>query len=266
MAELFFLGPRGTLSEVAARKAAPDDEHVACMTISDVFESAETGRGLVPIENSVHGSIDTVHDLLLESDLSIAGEVFFPVDYCLLTRPGESADEADRLYVHPEAAERCAGLLRRLGLETVFTPDAASAAQAVKEMGGAAIASALAASLFSLHIAEESVQDEEEVSRFLVLSREAPGKAERSKTSIVFSTLHQPGALYSALGAFAGNDLNLTRIVSRPLKREPGEHSFFVDLQGHVSDDDVAEALAELEESASFLKVLGSYPAAEMPG
>ncbi len=263
-----YLGPSGSFSEEAAFLRFPKarfmlDEEA---TIRGVFEAVEKSGclGVVPIENSLEGSVNQTLDLLWEYDLRIVGEIQLAVNHCLLARPNTRIGNVSIVYSHPNALGQCARFLtRRLSHAALREVDSTSraASLAAKKPKAAAIASQRAAKKFGLAVLARGIQDYgRNYTRFIVISREDAPKSRRAKTSIIFVTHHRPGALWRALAPFARRHLNLTKIESRPVKSRSWEYAFHVDFEGHAEDPVPARALRELTRRTTFLKVLGSYP------
>jgi prephenate dehydratase len=243
---------------------------LACPSFHDIFAAVEESRatlGLLPVENSQAGSINQAYDLLLDHDLRVVGEVKFRVRHSLLAVPGARSEEIARVRSHPQALAQCERYLRTRGWEPVPAYDTAGAARqlaAQPEPGTAVIASALAGQIYGLEVLEAGIEDSpDNTTRFFLLGREEPPPGKRNKTSIVFATLHTPGALYNVLGEMASRGINLTKIESRPRRNRPWHYVFYVDLEGHWQDAGVNRALMGLLTRTAFLKLLGSYPAAE---
>lgn len=265
-----FQGERGAYSEEAVYARFGPVPVLPCRTMPDVFAAVERGqacRALVPVENSVAGSINETYDLLLHHDLLIQGEVILRVNHCLLALPGQSLADIRRVYSHPQALAQCEHYLHRLGVETVAVYDTAGSARQVREKGlkgCAAVASRQAATIYGLDVLAEGIQSHKDnFTRFYVIGREEAQKGKRNKTVLVLSTAHRPGALFWCLGAFACRQVNLLKLESRPSRHRPWEYIFYLDIEGHVSDGDVQEALAELATKTHMLRVLGSFPQAE---
>ena len=249
---------------------------VPCRTFREVFRRVEAGEadlGVLPIENSLTGSIHEAYDLLLEFSLPIVGEVFQPIEHKLLGLPGSSVEELQHVYSHPQALWQCERFLSALSAEQHAFYDTAGAAKWVAERQDptrAAIAGKLAAQLYGLEILHEHIADyEHNVTRFLLLASEdfealaqarSRGSTRRWKTSLVIELPHVPGALYRALGIFATHNLNLTKLESRPLRTELWRYRFYLDFEGHLRDPATKQALQELEAYAQSVRVLGSYP------
>ena len=265
-----FQGERGAFSEAAAiAHFGADIEPVPCEEFDDVFRAVADGvcdRGMVPIENSLGGSIHRNYDLLLRHDLAIIGEENLRVVHNLLALPDVKLTDLQRVYSHPQGLAQCEGTLERLGLERIPMYDTAGSAKYVREQGirdGAAIASRRAAEVYGLAILMEGIEDDpENYTRFLALAREAPPPPPLdvpAKTSLVFAASNVPGSLFKALSVFALRDIDLTKIESRPLKGKPFEYYFYLDFSGTLADPRCQKALDHLAEYASYLRILGSY-------
>ena len=271
-----YLGPRGTFTEQAARRyleergLAEAAELRPCRTIPELLRAVETGAldaGVAPIENAIEGSVAiTVDALIHDVDVQIVGEVVLPVVHHLMARPGTALADIEAVISHPQALAQCRKSLDKLlpAAAQLAATSTAEAAQrvAAEERPYAALGTALAAELYGLEVLASDLQDlRENATRFVVLRREATPRTGRDKTSIVFAfRFDRPGNLYRALGSFAGRDINLTKLESRPAKLHLGQYLFLADLEGHVDDPPVREALAEIRAMCAFFKVLGSYP------
>jgi chorismate mutase/prephenate dehydratase len=219
----------------------------------------------VPVENSQEGSISRSYDLLLDSDVMVCGETQIRVSHCMIANPGTSAASIRRIYSHPQALAQCEKSLDRWPqLERVSTYDTAGSVKLLKEqniMDGAAIASRRAAEIYGMDILEEGLEDSEEnYTRFLILSREPVQTQGPSKTSIVFSMANVPGALFKTLAVFALRDIDLFKIESRPLQGKAWDYFFYVDFAGGLHEERCQNALNNLKEITTYLKILGSYP------
>ena len=265
-----FQGERGAYSESAVYAFfGADTEVKSCKDFKDVFESVakqETPYGVVPVENSLEGSINQNYDLFLKFDLKVCGEVIVKIDHCLIANPGTALADIKTVYSHPQALAQCRTFLEELGRELIPTYDTAGSVKMLKEKGlknAAAVASERAAKLYGMHILARDIADNiENYTRFFVLSKEDAAATGKDKTSIIFSAVHAPGSLYNALGEFAKRDINLTKIESRPTKQTPWEYNFYLDFEGHRTEKRCAEALKALEKYTAFIKILGSYPKA----
>src|SRR5262249_31587091 len=260
--KIAYQGEPGAFSEAAARRIAPDALMTPCKTFEDVFASVESsavGYGVLPIENSIGGSIHRNYDLLLSHDLPIVGEVELPIVHQLLALPGTSIDKVTRVYSHPQALAQCEKFLLTLsGVEIVATYDTAGSAKMVADERldkAAAIASARAGEIFGLVPLATAIQDyNDNVTRFLVIGRRAFADSVPDKTSIVFSLPNEPGALFKALSVFALRGIDLTKLESRPFQGRPWEYVFYVDVAAAADDTPCARALAHLAEFASTLR------------
>lgn len=265
---LALLGPKGTFTEEAALKADSEAEKIYCQTIEEVFETVADGRaemGIVPVENSLEGSVFATLDMLLSTDVSICREVVLNISHSLMALPGVEIDGVDEVISHPHALAQCRGLLKTFsGVKTRNFPSTAEAARevAVKKLGStAAIAPRIAAEIYGLKILQTDVQDEEtNQTRFFVISNNCLEASGQKKTSIVFGLIDRPGALYEILGHFSKAEINLTKIESRPTKKSLGDYIFFIDFMGAAEDEKIARLLKTVQGLTSYYKVLGSYP------
>lgn len=264
-----FQGEPGAYSEAAALRFVADAEPMPCRTFEEVFDAVETGAamlGVVPMENSIGGSIHRNYDLLVEHELPIVGEVELAVDHCLLARAGTSLQDLKVVYSHPQALAQCEQYLKGLqGVEIIAVYDTAGGAKMVAEGttgGAAAVASRRAAEVFGLQILAEGIQDyAANITRFVVIARTAAPPQPATKTSIVFSLKSTPGALFRALSAFALRDINLTKLESRPIRGRPWEYLFYVDVDAPRDSLAFGRAITNLAEFTDWVRVLGSYPA-----
>jgi prephenate dehydratase len=266
MMKIAFQGEPGAYSEQAVFNYFGEVETEPCESFDDVFDSVVSGRcdcGLIPIENSLAGSIHENYDLLLRHDLHIVGEYPLRVQHCLIALPGVKKEEIKKAISHPQALGQCAAYLRNLSVKTESVYDTAGSVKMLKEVGArdtAAIASRRAAEIYSMQILEEGIEDNpENYTRFLAISKEAVQPLGEAKTSIVFTLKNQPGALFKALSVFALRDIDLTKIESRPLQGKPWEYLFYIDFIGSTYNGIVLKALDHLNEYAMMLRVLGSY-------
>ena len=263
-----YQGEPGAFSEAASRQIASDATLLPCKSFEDVFASVNDGGveyGVLPIENSIGGSIHRNFDLLLEHQLPIVGELEVPVIHHLLALPGRTLDQVTRIYSHPQALAQCDRFLRTLrGVEITATYDTAGSAKMIAEErleDAAAIASARAAEVFGLVPLKSGIQDyQNNTTRFLVVGREPLSAAPADKTSIVFTLANEPGALFKAVSVFALRGIDLTKLESRPVRDRKWEYLFYVDLAAARDDLACARALDHLAEFAPMVRVLGSYP------
>jgi prephenate dehydratase len=262
-----YQGEPGAFSEAAARQTSPDADPVPCRNFEDVFEAVNRGQadyGILPIENSVGGSIHRNFDLLLEHGLPIVGEVELPVVHHLLALPGTRIEQVKRIYSHPQALAQCDRFLRaQTGVEVIATYDTAGSAKLIadeKMQDAAAIASLRAAEVFGLVALRSSIQDyQHNVTRFIIVGEKPFSSRPADKTTIVFTLANEPGALFKALAVFALRGIDLTKLESRPYPGRRWEYLFYVDLAAARDDIACERALTHLGEFASMLRVLGSY-------
>ena len=264
-----YLGPHGTFSEAAvlqrfgqASEGLPED------SIDGVFAAVESGAanyGLVPVENSTEGAIGRTLDLLLNSKLKICGEVLLQVHQCVLSKENDLA-LIRKVYSHPQSFGQCqswlnAHLPRAERITAASNADAARLA--AEDSFAAAIASERAAEHFRLKVLVPNIEDDaRNTTRFLVIGNQEVAPSGKDKTSLAMSTANRPGAMHDLLTPFANNGVSMTKMESRPSRTGLWEYIFYVDIEGHQTDSKVATALAQLKPIASFVKVLGSYPAA----
>lgn len=266
-----FQGERGAYSEQAVRQHfGLDTEVLPCRTFADIFDALHAGKanqGMLPVENSLAGTVVPAYDQLVDHDQRIQAEEILKIEHCLMAPKEAQLSDIKRVISHPQALAQCEHTLRRLGLEAVVHYDTAGAARdlaARPQKDTAAIASALAAETYGLSILSRNLEDlSHNYTRFFVLGPGDPPRRDPSKTSIIFTTRHEPGALYTVLGELARREINLTKIESRPRRNRPWHYLFYVDFDGHEDDPLIREALLDILKLASFVKVLGSYPAAD---
>jgi prephenate dehydratase len=266
-----FQGEPGAYSEEASMGYFVAPETVPCETFEEIFTSVSSGKcefGLIPIENSLAGSIHQNYDLLLQNQLYIVGETFLRVRHCLIGFPGVTKLEIRKVFSHPQALSQCAGYLRSMGVKSEPTYDTAGSVKLLKALGDhtfAAIASHKAAEIHGMQIIQEGIEDNpENYTRFLAIAPSAVTPTGEAKTSIVFILKNQPGALFKALSVFALREIDLTKIESRPLAGKPWEYLFYIDFIGAVNEKRVKKALDHLGEYALMLRVFGSYARANI--
>ncbi|MHB8894622.1 MAG: prephenate dehydratase [Candidatus Geothermincolia bacterium] len=274
MPSIGYLGPRGTFTQEAleANLKSQFDPEVPFATIPEVLNAVQSGdvdSGIVPIENSIEGSVNvTLDTLAFETDLVIEREVVQPVKHCLIARPGVSRDQIEGIVSHPQATAQCRGFLARWFGDVPITA-ANSTADAAMEVSRsdrplAAIGTELAARIYGLEVLDRDMEDYPgNVTRFVVVGRQKAARTGKDKTSIAcFIQANRPGSLLEILQEFASRGVDLTKIESRPTKKVLGEYYFFIDIEGHVGDTEVAAAIGSLVGKLRELKLLGSYPAA----
>lgn len=266
-----FQGEKGAHSHAACLNARPQMEPYACSTFEDALAAVKNGEAacaMIPIENSVAGRVADIHHLLPESDLYIVDEHFERIHHQLLVLPGSGVEELESVLSHTHALGQCRNIIRELGLRPVVEADTAGSARIVKEQGNrsqAAIASRLAAEIHGLEIMRADIEDaHHNTTRFVVLSPE-PDDAEPGNgpviTTFIFRVRNVPAALYKALGGFATNGVNMTKLESYQLEGTFNATMFHADIEGHPSDRHVRLALEELSFFSSEVRVLGTYPA-----
>lgn len=262
-----YQGEPGAYSEAAALRYSDHADLLPCETFEGVFAAVDQGKathGILPVENSIGGSIHRNYDLLLEHDLPIVGEIQRVITHNLMALPGTTIDQLTRIYSHPQALAQCERFLRSLpDVAVEATYDTAGSAKLVKEkhlVDAGAIASERAAQVFGLEILKAEIQDfSDNITRFLVISRTADPDPAVDKTTVVFSLPNEPGALFKALSVFALRDIDLTKIESRPIRGRPWEYLFYVDLPLGRHDVRCSRALIHLAEFARSMRTLGSY-------
>ncbi|SFR96138.1 prephenate dehydratase [Sphingomonas jatrophae] len=268
-----FQGAPGCNSHIAVTEAFPDALPLACFSFEDAIDAVKDGRAdraLIPIENSLHGRVADIHFLLPESGLAITGEHFMPIRYCLMgLDAGATITEA---LSHPQALGQCRRWLRARGIKPVSYPDTAGAAARIAEIGEpsfAALAPRLAAEMYDLAILEEGLEDaDHNMTRFVLLARDAPAVAGPGPfvTTFTFEVNNVPAALYKALGGFATNGVNMTKLESYQSGGSFAATGFFCDIEGHPDEAPVRRALEELAFHTKWVRRLGTYPQARARG
>lgn len=267
-----FQGVPGAYSEIAALNSTEGEiEAVGYASFQEVLNAVMVGEcdlAALPVENSLAGTVIPAIDELSQSDLHAVQEVMVRVRHQLLVMPGVQLEDIDKVYSHPQALAQCAGFFKKHGLTPVPAYDTAGSAKDLAASGNrraASVASKRAGELYGLEVLAENIEDEDfNTTRFLVLSKNR-NKIEEGKpykTSIIFAVRHQPGSLIDCLSVFRDHGVNLCRIESRPRRDKPWSYLMYVDFEGHTLDSEVQAALAQMMHSASFLKILGSYPSA----
>ena len=261
---LAYQGEPGAYSEAAARLYSPHADTLPCKTFDEVFDAVMQKRathGIVPMENSIGGTIHRNYDLLVDHEIPITGEVELDVVHCLQALPGTKIEDVKIVYSHPQALAQCEQYLKALGVTVEAVYDTAGGAKLVAEQqlkGAAALASRRAAEVFGLEVLQEAVQDfEYNITRFFVIGGAQP--AEANKTTIVFALPSTPGSLFKALSVFALREINLSKLESRPMRGRPWEYLFYVDIEARRDDLQTGRALTHLAEFAKWTRVLGTY-------
>tara|TARA_B100002003_G_scaffold171980_1_gene159906 strand:- start:2199 stop:3035 length:837 start_codon:yes stop_codon:yes gene_type:complete len=263
-----FQGERGAYSEEAIFSFFKPDVIVSpYQTLFDTFQAVqkkEVDFAVVPVENSLEGSINETYDLLLATDLNVQGEINLRIHHSLIARPEIKIEKIRTVYSHPQALAQCRKYIRDLGVTPIATYDTAGSVKLIREQksnGIAAIASARAASIYGMKVLKEGIEDNStNYTRFFILSFGDVPPTGNDKTSIVFSAKHVPGALFAVLKEFTDKKINLTKIESRPTREKPWEYNFYLDFEGHREDEKCKEILLFLEKKCVLTKVLGSYP------
>ena len=266
-----FQGEPGANSDTACRNVYPSMEPLPCPTFEDAFNAVETGKSdlaMIPIENTIAGRVADIHHLLPESKLHIVGEYFLPLHFQLMVLPGVKRAEIKTVHTHIHALGQCRKYIRKNGWKGVVAGDTAGAAKLVGERGDrtmAALAPRLAAELYGLDILEEDVEDtESNVTRFVVLTRSKEWVARPTPdapmmTTFIFRVRNVPAALYKAMGGFATNGVNMTKLESYQLGAFTAT-LFYADIEGHPEDPHVKNALDELKFFSREIRILGVYP------
>jgi chorismate mutase/prephenate dehydratase len=265
-----FLGPEATFSHLAARMHFGESSRFFPQTgISRVFDEVEKGSidwGVVPVENSLEGSVNITLDRLITTQLKIRAEIYLRISQCLISS-AKNMKDIKRIYSIPIVLAQCQVWLKTNMPNCILgeTQSTAAAVQMVKgKKNEAAIGSSLAGKIYGLNLLAEGIEDNSSnMTRFLVIGAGQSDATGNDKTSLVFATPHSPGSLHSALASFARRKINLAKIESHPVKDKLWEYSFFVDMIGHVTDMHVKSCLQELKKKTTFLKILGSYPKSE---
>ncbi len=271
-----FQGEPGAYSHEACRNARPDMDALPCRTFEDVIESVRSGEAdlaMLPVENTTYGRVADIHRLLPHSGLHIIDEAFVRVHINLLGVPGATLEDITEAHSHLVLLPQCAGFLRQHGIRGRVSPDNARAAREVAEIGdkhSAALASELAGEIYGLNVLARHIEDQgDNTTRFLVMSREADESRRGDHgmiTSFVFQVRNIPAALYKAMGGFATNGINMTKLESYMVDGSFTATQFYADIVGHPGDRNVQLAMDELEHFTTNVEVLGVYPAAQPRG
>ncbi len=270
--KIAYLGPEATFTHLAAiQQFGQSANFVKVKNISDIFEEVERERadyGVVPVENSTEGTIYQTLDMFLDSDLKISAEILLKVSHHFLSK-NDHIDNIKKIYSHPQAIAQCgnwiANNLPNIPLEETSST-ALAAHMAARDPSSGAIAGELAAPLYNLKVLKKNIETHAgNITRFWVLGTTMPGRSGKNKTSIMFSIQDSAGALFEVLKPFSHHKINLTKIESRPYRKKPWKYVFFVDMEGHLLDKNISEALEDLTKKSLFLKILGSYPGRSSP-
>jgi len=271
--KIAFQGAFGANSDMACRDMYPDKEPIPCPTFDDVFNAVSSGEAslaMIPIENTIAGRVADIHHLLPDSNLFIVGEYFMPIHFQLMVIPGSSAEQIKTVHSHIHALDQCRNIIRERRWQGIVAGDTAGAAKEVAEeqdMSKAALAPSLAAELYGLEIIERNIEDSDSnVTRFVVLSPN-PVEVDRDEagekiiTTFVFNVRNLPASLYKAMGGFATNNVNMTKLESYQLGGKFTATQFYADIEGHPDDPNVKRALEELQYFSTKVRILGSYRA-----
>ncbi|NND87219.1 MAG: prephenate dehydratase [Nitrosopumilus sp.] len=270
MIRVSFQGERGAYSEAAAKSFFDKEiETIPLVTFADVLGSTtkdETECSILPVENSIEGSVGQSYDLLYSTTLNATGEVYHRIEHCLIGI-GELKD-VDTVYSHPQALGQCRKFIEENNLKTIPSYDTAGSVKIVKELNkknSACIASKAASEIYKMPVIAENIANNlNNHTRFLILSKKETDETGNDKTSIIFSIKHEPGSLYSIIDHFHKNNVNLTKIESRPTKSNTWEYNFYVDFEGHQKNPKISEMLDNIKKETLFMKVLGSYRSAKL--
>ena len=273
MKKVSYQGVQGAYSQSAAKKFFGEEiDTIGTNSFEETLNSAQNDKtssdadySILPVENSIEGTVGQSIDEIVKTSLHAIGEVYLKVEHCLIGRG--KLEDVTKVYSHPQALGQCSHFIENHDFKTVPTYDTAGSVQIIKDLENncGAIASSLASDLYDIPIIKEGIaNNSNNFTRFLIFSREKTTESKNDKTSIIFSVKHEPGALYQILKEFNDNDINLTKIESRPNKNTNWEYNFFVDFLGHHSDKKINKVLDVISENTIFLKILGSYPIAEL--
>ena len=270
-----FQGEYGAYSDAAARKYPNEiiTDVIGYETFDRVLNETHSGNveyAVLPVENSIEGTVGQSIDAITSyteswTDLHVINELYLKIEHCLISTG--KLEDIDTVYSHPQALGQCSKFIKQNNLKTIPTYDTAGSVKIISELkkeNCAAVASKHASSLYKIPIIKEGIENNSNnFTRFLVFSKENTAETGNDKTSVIFSVKHEPGALYQILKEFHDNDINLTKIESRPNKNTNWEYNFFVDFQGHYSNSKIKSVLDKISENTLFLKVIGSYPVAD---
>ena len=278
MKRISFQGERGAYSEAASISFFGNEvEAIPSSTFAGVLKNTENDSSeysILPVENSLEGSIGESNDLLLSTTLNVVGEIYHRIHHCLIGTG--SIGDIDTVYSHPQALGQCRKFIEENSLKTIPSYDTAGSVKIIKDLNKnsvACIASKNAAKIFDVPVIQEGIEDNtNNYTRFLILSKK-PAKEvteeekdvwDNAKTSIIFSVKHEAGSLYQIINEFNQYKINLTKIESRPNKNTAWEYNFYVDFEGFQDDSSIKDMLQKLRKHSTFLKILGSYPAAKL--
>ena len=270
MKSVSFQGEQGAYSQAAAVSFFDDKiKTIPSPTFAKVLKNTEDNESdysILPIENSLEGSVGESNDLLLATNLTAIGEIYHRVQHCLIGTG--SIENIDTVYSHPQALGQCRQFIQEHSLKTIPSYDTAGSVKTIKDLNKdsiACIASRNAAEIFGVTIIQKGIEDNaNNYTRFLIFSKGKCNENKYRKTSIIFSVKHEAGALFRIINEFYQYKVNLTKIESRPSRGTSWEYNFYVDFEGHQDNPSIKEMLLKIEENSSFLKILGSYPVAKL--
>ena len=270
MLKVAFQGESGAFSQAAAISFFKEPiQTLPYPTFYEALDSTENGRSdytILPVENSLEGSVGESYDLILTTKLKAVGETYHRISHCLIGL--QNLEKIDTVYSHPQALGQCRKFIQSNRLKSIPTYDTAGSVKILLELNKdniACIASRKAAEIYKVPIIKEGIEDNpNNYTRFLIFANNKKEITSKDKTSIIFAIKHIPGALYNILEKFNANKINLTKIESRPTKNTPWEYNFYVDFEGHQNDKSIQDTIEKIRPNTTFLKILGSYPRAEL--
>ena len=271
MAGVAFQGERGAYSEEAAKSFFGEQiRAVPLPTFADVLEDTSNGHtdhAILPVENSLEGSVGESYDTLYSTPLNATGEIYHRIQHCIIGIG--SIHDVDTVYSHPQALGQCRKFIEQHNMKTIPAYDTAGSVQMVKELDKkncACIASRNAAQIHQMPVIQEGIANNptSNYTRFLILSKTKTPESGNDKTSIIFSIKHEPGSLFRIIENFHKNNVNLTKIESRPTKTNTWEYNFYVDFEGHQNNSKISGMLKKIKQDTIFMKMLGSYPSAKL--
>ncbi len=270
MIKISFQGERGAYSEAAAKLFFNEEiETIAHGTFAEVLENTSSNKteyAILPVENSLEGSVGESYDLLYSTTLNATGEIYHKIEHCLIGIG--NLENVDTVYSHPQALGQCRKFIEKQKMKAIPAYDTAGSVKIVKELNKqncASIASKTASSLYNMPIIAENIANNlNNYTRFLILSKKESPETGNDKTSIILSIKHEPGSLYRIIENFHKNNVNLTKIESRPTKANTWEYNFYVDFEGHKNNSKIIEMLKKIKQESIFMKILGSYPSVKL--
>ena len=269
MTSVSFQGERGAYSEAAAKSFFDNIETIPFATFAEILESTSKGNSeysILPVENSLEGSVGESYDLLYSTSLNVTGEIYHRVEHCLIGIG--KLEDVDTVYSHPQALGQCRKFIEKHNMRTIPAYDTAGSVKIIKELNKkncACIASKTSSLIYNMPIISENIaNNSNNYTRFLILSKKESTQTENDKTSIIFSIKHEPGSLFRIIENFHKNNVNLTKIESRPTKSNTWEYNFYVDFEGNAKNSKILEMLEKIKQESLFMKVLGSYPSAKL--